>query len=244
MCADNDKSLDILGVKPVADAINTVTRGTVDGASAFLGRICLPAAEEFGLLLRDKVSSWREKNAISIVQKAEEIHKNNSIDVSAHAHPRLVMTAFETGSWSDKDFIQEMWGGLLASSCSEDGQDESNLLFMNFLSQISSTEAMILNYCCETAEIEVSEAGWIQVKEEFTMELSDLERVTGLSDIHRIDRELDHLRALELINGGFHPSSIQASMLPTALGLHMYVRCQGYTGSPFDYFGCINGKNP
>lgn len=47
--------LDVLGIKPVAEAVNTVTKGTVEGASAFLSRICLPAAEEFGFLLQDKV---------------------------------------------------------------------------------------------------------------------------------------------------------------------------------------------
>jgi len=39
----------------LAEAINTVTTSVVGGAEAFLGRICLPAAEEFGLLLRDRV---------------------------------------------------------------------------------------------------------------------------------------------------------------------------------------------
>lgn len=48
--SEDNKSLDVLGVKPIADSVNTVTKGTVDGASAFLSRICLPAAEEFGLL--------------------------------------------------------------------------------------------------------------------------------------------------------------------------------------------------
>ncbi len=69
---DDNKSLDILGIKPIADSVNTVTKGTVDGASAFLSRICLPAAEEFGLLLRDKVSAWRSNNAIAIAHKAKK----------------------------------------------------------------------------------------------------------------------------------------------------------------------------
>lgn len=38
--------------------LNTLAQGAVDGAGAFLGRICLPAAEEFGLLLRDKVGFY------------------------------------------------------------------------------------------------------------------------------------------------------------------------------------------
>jgi hypothetical protein len=49
-----NKSLDILGIKPIGNAIESLTDGFVSGASAFLSRICLPAAEEFGLLLRDR----------------------------------------------------------------------------------------------------------------------------------------------------------------------------------------------
>ena len=39
-----DKSLDLLGIKPVAEAINTVTRASTAGVGAFLGRICLPGS--------------------------------------------------------------------------------------------------------------------------------------------------------------------------------------------------------
>ena len=51
MGKDENKSLDLLGIKPILHAINTFSKGTVDGASAFLSRVCLPAAEEFGLLI-------------------------------------------------------------------------------------------------------------------------------------------------------------------------------------------------
>ena len=59
MSENQSQSLDVLGIKPVGEAITTAVKGTVDGAAAFLSRICLPAAEEFGLLLRDRVSHLR-----------------------------------------------------------------------------------------------------------------------------------------------------------------------------------------
>ena len=54
----------MFGLAAYGEALNTLAKGAVDGASAFLSKICLPAAEEFGLLLRDKLSVWRAKNAI------------------------------------------------------------------------------------------------------------------------------------------------------------------------------------
>ena len=46
---------DLFGLAAYGETLNTLAKGVVDGAGAFLSRICLPAAEEFGLLLRDKV---------------------------------------------------------------------------------------------------------------------------------------------------------------------------------------------
>ncbi len=71
MDEQENRSLDLLGIKPIADSIHTVTQAVVDGATEFLSRMCLPAAEEFGLLLRDRVSHWRAVNAAKIATKAE-----------------------------------------------------------------------------------------------------------------------------------------------------------------------------
>jgi hypothetical protein len=67
MTENESKSLDVLGVRPVEEAISHATKAAIDGASAFLARICLPAAEEFGLLLQDKVRAWRVRNAVLVV---------------------------------------------------------------------------------------------------------------------------------------------------------------------------------
>ncbi len=53
MSEDQDKSLDLTGMKPIADAANEVTERSLDAAEGFLKTICRPAAEEFGLLLRE-----------------------------------------------------------------------------------------------------------------------------------------------------------------------------------------------
>ena len=224
-------------------ALTTLAKGAVDGSAAFLGRICLPAAEEFGLFLKDKVSAWRANNAREIVKKAEEKLNKLENNKNLHAHPRLVTTAFETGSFSDNPEVQEMWAGLLASSCEEEGKDESNLLFMTILSQINSTEAIILNYLCKTANKKVSKNGFIWVDEmEITVE--KITELTGITDIHRMDRELDHLSALDIISGGFNSTDDTAKVAPRALGLNMYVSCQGSKESPLEYFDVNYENNP
>jgi hypothetical protein len=133
----NSNSLDILGVKPVADAVSHLSKATVDGASSFLSRICLPAAGEFGLLLQDKVRAWRAKNAVRVVAEAQARLAKYLPIQDCHAHPRLVANVIEEGSWADDATLQEMWGGLLASSCSPDGNDDSNLIFIGLLKQLN-----------------------------------------------------------------------------------------------------------
>lgn len=231
------RSLDILGVKPVADAISHVTKATVDGAAAFLGRICRPAAEELGLLLQDKVRAWRATNAVRVVAAAETLFEKYSSDQDAHAHPRLVAAVIEHGSCSDDETLQQLWGGLLASSCSSDGRDDSNLIFVNLLSQLTGLQVRALAYGCEKSEKAVTTAGLIIPSKQLYVDIPTVKSIAETDDLHRIDRELDHLRGLELIFIGFDPRVARVDITPTALALNLYVRCHGYRGSAVDFFG-------
>lgn len=237
MDAQKSHSLDVLGIKPIGDAVNTVVKGTVDGAAAFLGRICLPAAEEFGLMLRDRVSAWRASNVVRISEKAEQKLLSQPDYKKRHAHPRLLSSIVENGSWADDNEIQDLWGGLLASSCTESGTDDSNVIFVNLLSQLTTVQARILKYACEHATLRATSAGWITAGY-LPVTLDQLVEIAGTTDYHRLDRELDHLRALELLdeNSGFQMETTNATITPSPLGLHLYVRCQGSVESPPTFF--------
>ena len=243
----DNKSLDVFGIKPFADAANKITSSVIDGVAAFLSRICLPAAEEYGLLLRDRVRGWRTQNVAAITQAAERKLGDAGAAEGVSAHPRLVNRILEEGSWIEDSEVQEMWGGLLASACSKTGDDDSNLLFVNLLSGLTGLQARILRYACEHARKYKSSSGLIQSSLlEVTAE--DLIKLTGEVDLQRLDREMDHLRALELLNqGGFSVEGgpLTAGLTPTALALHLYARCQGSRSSPIDYFGITEvGEGP
>src|SRR5262245_44901711 len=100
----DDHSLDVLGTKPLAEA----TQSALDGVGTFLGRICMPAAEEFGLLLRDKVSRWRANNASRVAKAAEALIESRPDGDKLQAHPRIVWSIVEHSSWTDEDVIQSM----------------------------------------------------------------------------------------------------------------------------------------
>jgi hypothetical protein len=232
---------DVLGIAPVARAVERVTDSVVGGAEALLERVCLPAAEEFGLLLRDKVSGWRQKNVLSTVVKAQPLLEE-AASQNRHAPPRLIMETLNHASWAESEEVQAMWAGLLASSCTADAADDSNWIFINLLGQLTAMQARILKVACETAPKVLHPNGLI-ASEALYRTGNDLVALTGCTDVQRIDRELDHLRALGLIEFGFDTAGRHkeplADIRPTALGLHLYVRAQGSLRSPIDYFGLI-----
>jgi hypothetical protein len=59
MADENKSGFDLLGIQGISDSVRIATERTFDGAAAFLSRVCLPVAEEFGLLLRDRIR-WME----------------------------------------------------------------------------------------------------------------------------------------------------------------------------------------
>ena len=235
---DTNKSLDVLGLKPVADAVSTVTTATTAGVSAFLSRICLPAAEEFGLLLRDKVSTWRANNAVAIAEKAEALFEALPNAGGRHAHPRIVGAVLDHGSWADEDDVRGMWAGLLASACTESGRSQENLIYVNLLAQLTTSQARILGFACAEATKIKSETGLLTAQM-FTPTIEKITAVCGTTDIHALDLELDHLREIGLLDSrsGLSPqTSTPSRVTPSAIALQLYVRCQGYIGSPTEYF--------
>lgn len=237
MPEDKSQRLDFLGIKPVADVFTHVPKATVDGAANFLRCICLPAAEELGLLLQDKVRAWRATNAVRVVNAAKTFFEKYSSDQDPHSLPHLVAAIIEHGSCSDDETLQQLWGGLLASSCSNDGDDDSNLIFVNLLSQLNGLQVNVLVYGCERVEKMVTTAGLIMPAKQLYVDILKVKTIAGTDDLHRIDHELDHLRDLELILNGADPRVARVDITPTALALDLYVRCHGYRSSGIDFFG-------
>lgn len=236
-----DSALDILGIKPVGRALEKTVDGCLAGASAFLSRVCLPAATELGYLVQDEVRHWRAMNAARIAQRASELVKPDS---RGQVHPRLAWEIIEKGSWTDDGTVQKMWAGILAASVGENPQDDGNIQFVMLLSAMTRFQVVLLEHACERSDKCVTPSGlpWSNM---FTMTTKEISELTGISDIQRIDRELDHLRHLSLFDeqlSGFRPEdSSTAYIRVTPLGLHLYVKSRGFGGSPIEYWNLKAG---
>ena len=241
-----DKNItDILGIKPVAEASLVVTKAVVDGAAAFLSRLCLPATEECGLLLRDEVASWRTARAASMAQKAEAKMKAAGLEAGiVKVHPRLGIAIVDQSSWTDDDALQDMWAGLLVSAATPDGRDESNLMFTDLLGRLTSAQARLLDFLCEKSEKGRTRSGLILAITQLWLPIDAVRAVLQIADIQQVDRELDFMRMLGLIQGGLSPDEAEdanspappVELVPTPLALQMYARCRG-ARDPLAFYG-------
>ena len=53
--------------------------------------------------------------------------KNPKLGESESPHPRMAIEFIQKAAWVDDETLSGAWAGLLASSATEDGGDESNL---------------------------------------------------------------------------------------------------------------------
>lgn len=237
----NKSSLDILGVKPIGEAVNTSVEKSFQGIEGFLKSVCMPALDEIGLLLKDKVRNWRLNNALRIIEKSKGQLEFQGETLQIKAHPRVALSIIENGSVIDNEELQDLWAGLFTSSCTENGKDDENLIFVDLLKQLTVIEAKILKYSCISSR-KILYGNGLVLGDKLEADLNLLFEITGEKNVNRIDRELDHLRSLELIggsgSGGFVADSndLIADISPTALALNLYVKGQGFNTNISDFF--------
>ncbi|SEA44192.1 Abi-alpha family protein [Bizionia paragorgiae] len=235
-----NKGLDIFGIKPVANAIDKTVQKSLEGIEGFLQLTCKPALGEVGLLIQDKVRHWRLCNVIRMLEKAQGKLDFNNDTFQLKSHPRVGLSIIENSSLIDNEEVQDMWAGLFASSCTESGTDDENLIFIDLLKQLTTAQAQILKYGVENSRKIIYPNGLV-IAEELKIHCDDIFKLTGLNNYHRVDRELDYLRALGLISsysGGFDPDSadLVADIHPTYLSLSLYVKSQGSKLDPDEFW--------
>lgn len=231
---------DVLGVKPIAEATKIVIDKSFKGLGAFLEAVFLPGLQEFGYLMKDVVRQWRLKNALTVMDKARGRLTFGNNELQLLANPRVGLSIIEESSFIDDEELQDMWAGLFASSCTQDGKDDSNIIFVDLLKRISIVEARILKYSCENSKKWIFKNGLITSQDLF-VSLERLKEITGVDDIYRLDRELDHMSSLSLFaskffwgKGGFDAddNEMKADVTPSALALNLYYKTTALNTTP------------
>lgn len=140
-----NEEVDILNSKTVEKAVDKAVGKSIDGIGAFFSAICMPAAEEFGLLLKDKVTVYRLRNLEKISEDAKGIIKHQNIQLSGNSNPRVIKEIIEESSWCEDRKLQEMWAGLIAVSSSLSNVSDDSLIYIEQLKKLTPYQARVID---------------------------------------------------------------------------------------------------
>ena len=235
---------DVLGLEPVSEAAKIAVEKSCNGLGVFLEAVFLPGLQELGFLIKDHVRQWRLNNALRVMDKARDKICFEDGELQIKANARVGLSIIENCSMVDDPELQDMWAGLFASSCTEDGKDDSNIIFVDLIKRMSVVEARILKYACENCRKKIYPNGLI-TGDELSISYDKLISITGINDLYRLDRELDHMSSLSLFqrdvfgsSGGFTASdkSLNADISPSALALNLYYKCNSVNMSEIEFW--------
>ena len=204
----------------------------VEEVSKFLDALCLPAAERFGLLLRDRVELWRLKNTIAIMKETKRLLEDRGGTEGLVVHPRIIMKVFDEGSFVEDTEVQKMWAGLLASSCTKNNKNDINLIFLNILTNITTSQARIINLAFKK-DYKLYKKYPNLYYTVIDKETSKLLQQADLPNSGMLLCVLDHLGSLGLLS--YHLSGhVQRQFVHICFedsALQLYARCHGHSGT-------------
>ena len=215
------------------------------GVSEFLSIVCKPCCEELGLMLKDKVRVWRLRNIIRTIEKSKNRLTFDGQELNLRANTRVALSIMEECSKVEDGDLQDLWAGLFASSCTADGKDDSNMIFVDLISRMSTVEARILSYACEQCEKRIYPNKLI-VASDISVPFGVLTAITGTDDVYRLDAEMDHMRSIMLVThnnpmtrgGGFYvdDKDLSAVITPSPLGLDLYYKTHAINCTPIEFW--------
>jgi hypothetical protein len=201
-----------------------VTRTTL-----FLCRLCHAEARQAILLLGGELDEARTEKAMEIAHGAEKLLASEPNADKMRAHPHLVASILREGSWAD-DYTKQLWSGLLVTSCTVEGTDESNTVFADLLGNVTHYQSRIFVAAC-TRALELMSGTGYPPPTPIILTPEEMIRVTGMYDLSRIAMYVAYLFNSGIIEKVFDFTSYLPTesfdITPSRLGLELFERCKG-----------------
>lgn len=124
------------------DITSTAIEKGIDLAKNFLDKLIIPAVEETGLLLKDKVTLWKFKNQVKMLNKAKSYCEKYNVNPKTISL-KLLCPLLDYSSLEEDEELQDKWAILLTNMV-DSKQNIENHVFPYILSQISSNEFAFL----------------------------------------------------------------------------------------------------
>jgi hypothetical protein len=218
-------------------------------ALAFFRRICPSATLALKLLFREGLSNLRIASAVAIAHRAEIMLAAEPDLERLRAPESVVMRVVQEGSWAEDKITQQLWAGILVTACSLLGNDESNLPYIDLISEMATIDAHLFNEACTKSQKIFAPTGVVSAVP-LMRTSQELIQIAGAHDLMKIDRNIFQLALLGLFEPRIKPKYFSfeqdANLTPTALGLEIFARCQGHRGTPHEYYSMhyTNGEQP
>jgi hypothetical protein len=194
----------------------------------FICRLCPTGSQDLIQSLGKGLDGSRTESAIQIALIAEKLLARESNGNPKHCHPKIVASILKDGSWSNDGLLRQLWAGLLVSSCTPDGMDESNSRFVELLVQVTVNQSRIFVNGCRNAKT----ASGNEATHEVVIKPEELMGITGVSDFYRNATDVSYLFQFGLFKKEFDFTTYTPKDLvditPSSLGLELYERCQGH----------------
>lgn len=212
----------------------------------FLCRLCHAEAHKAILLLGGELDENRTEKAMEIAHRAEKLLASEPDADRMRAHPRLVASILQHGSWAD-DYTEQLWAGLLATSCTVEGTDESNSVFVDLLVNVTQHQSRIFVGACNRA-LELMSGSEYPPSTRIVLSPEQMIRLTGMSDVSRIATDVVYLFNAGIIEKVVDFTSYlpmeSFDMTPSRLGLELYERCKGHCIKPDIPLDVSEGAQP
>lgn len=204
-------------------------------ALGFLVHVSPTAEIEMVQIITNRMSLERAGRAIEIALNAEEIAARHQGGVRSDVPPSLVLRILEDGSKVDEEETRQMWAELLASSCYEGADDQLNANYVGLLSKIDAVQMRVLDASCKLA----LRVGWgrgFKLNQDLHCSADDIKRISHIQNMMGIERDLNHLYELGLLEQTDRPILCQqverVNLAPTYLALRLYSRSKGQPEPP------------
>ena len=207
----------------------------ISRALAFLRRVS-PAAESrvLGHISGESIYENGER-AVETILNAEVLVESWNLPIRNGVNPDVILNILENTSRVNSEWVRQHWAGLLASSIQYWARDRESLQFSALLSSLDPVQIRILDAACSGALRAERHAGYYFVPK-LTCSSAVLQSIAGTSDLAAIERHLDRLYYLNLLEPTTKRSTFElidkANLTPTETGLRLYARCKGLLDPP------------
>lgn len=161
---------------------STIEKG-IELAKDFLDKLIMPAVEETGLLIKEKVTYWKFKNQVKILNKAKEYCEKHGVEPKTISF-KILVPLLESSALEEDEMLQDRWAILLTNMVDSE-QNVENHVFPYILGQVSTNEYLFLEqvYFSKkdrieklTKELEDFKTIYPKKEKEIKEKISDLEK--------------------------------------------------------------------